>query len=467
MQLITATGQAYPLKAGVNTVGRAADNDIALNDRSMSRRHAELHWDGEQCILVDLGSTNGTFLGGRRVVPHQPQALSPGVPLSFGPTMVVTLATGAGVAATAAVSLDPAAAAPAIGLDLMFRAMDVALDRRKLALAVLGFLAAGILGALLFWVFVRVTPDSVLLSAVVGLVGAILLWCILTFATATLSRLIFQELSEGKRETVRDALRYASQHFLAFLLSPLVLVIGLVLVLVGESVFLLLGRVQYVGELAVSLAFLPLVVLNLAVILVAWFGTALIYPTVADRGGGIVDTITSVLALVRRAPGRLVAYMMLAGITSVLMFLFSFYLIFAAVSTTSALAGMSIEADRFAALAGWLPLDPGDLLPGLVPGSSSGYGLREPPLTITIARFLIGLSLLGLGMVVLAIPQMFYLASTCAVYLNLRRDLPKPASQLALGSRQGKTEDQKTCWQCGALLAHDQTYCPVCKQLQG
>lgn len=466
MQLITTTGQAYPLKLGVNTVGRAADNDIALDDRSMSRRHAELHWDGEQCVLIDMGSTNGTFLGGRRVVPHQPQALSPGVPVSFGPTMVVTLATDAGLAATAAVSLDPATAAPAAGLDLMFRAMDVALDRRKLALAVLGFLAAGILGALLFWVFGRLTLDSVLLSVVVGLVGAILLWCILTFATATLSRLIFRELGEGKRETVRDALRYASQHFLVYLLSPLVLVIGLVLVLVGESVFLLLGRVQYVGELAVSLAFLPLVILNLAVILVAWFGTALIYPTIADRGGGIVDTITSVLALIRRAPGRLVAYMMLAGVTSVLMLVFCFYLIFAAVSTTSALAGVSIEADRFAALAGWLPLDPSDLLPGLVLGSYSGYGLREPPLTITIARFLIGLSMLGLGMVVLAIPQMFFLASTCAVYLNLCRDLPKLAGQPGLGSRQGETEDQKTCWQCGALLAHDQTYCPVCRQLQ-
>lgn len=472
MQLITATGQAYPLKVGTNTIGRAAGNDIVLDDRSMSRRHAELYWDGQQCVLTDLGSTNGTFLGGQRLVPHQPQLVSPEVPLSFGPTMAAALTLDSGIAPTAHVPFDAVSPAPAAGLDLMFRALDAALDRRKLALALLGLLAAGMLAALFFWIMAQSASTSVVLSIAIGLAGAILLWCVLTFVMATLSRLFFQELSEGKREGIREAVRYVTQHFLAFLISPLALIIGLVLVLVAESVFLLLGRVEYVGELAVALTFLPLVILNLALILIAWFGTALTYPIVADRGGGIGDTITCVLALVRRVPGRLVSYMLLAGITSLLMFTIFLYLIVAAFSTTSALASMGMEVDKFAALIGWLPLEPGGLIPGLASGSFSRYWLREPPVTLTIARFFFGLSLLGLAMFIVAIPQMFYLASTCAVYLNLRGSLPSLAeggkhrvgTPIATGG--GGAKGQKTCQLCGALLAHDQTYCPYCKHLQ-
>jgi hypothetical protein len=472
MQLITSTGQAHRLKIGTNTIGRGADCDVVLQDRSMSRLHAELHWDGEHCRLTDLGSTNGTFLAGRRLAPHQPQPVSPGVPMSFGPTMMVTLTTDAGIAATAAVPFQASPPVPATGLHLLSRAIDVAMEQRKLALSALGILAAGILGASVFRVFVGTLWDSALLSAAVGLVGAILLWCILTFVAAILSRLIVQELGRGKRESIRQAFRYVRRHYLAFLLSPLVLVIGLILVVVGESVFLLLGRIQYIGELAVSLAFLPLIVLNLTLILVAWFGSALIYPIVADVGCGIAETIASVLALFRRAPGRLVAYMLLTGMTSLLGFVFSSYLILAAVSSTAALASMGMEADKFMSIANWLSPDLGELIPGLTFGSLTAYGLPEPPITIIIARFLFGLSMLLLVALILAIPQTLYLGGVCAVYLSLGESLTNPGGENRplnwLASRLGKghAEEQRTCWLCGAVLVPDQTYCLSCKQMQ-
>jgi hypothetical protein len=123
-------------------------------------------------------------------------------------------------------------------------------------------------------------------------------------------------------------------------------------------------------------------------------------------------------------------------------------------------------------LIGWLPLGLDSSIPGLTSGAFSRYWLREPPVTFTIARFLFGLSLLGLAMLIVAIPQMFYLASTCAVYINLRRDLPPPerggfpmgGTPSAAG--QVREGDQKRCRQCGALLARDQSYCPHCKQMQ-
>ena len=49
------------------TVGRDEANDLVIADLLASRRHAELRREGDQWLLVDLGSANGTFVNGRRV----------------------------------------------------------------------------------------------------------------------------------------------------------------------------------------------------------------------------------------------------------------------------------------------------------------------------------------------------------------------------------------------------------------
>jgi pSer/pThr/pTyr-binding forkhead associated (FHA) protein len=64
-----AAGCAYPLKTGLNTVGRMPDNDICLEETVISRRHCVLlvhAWGG--CELHDTASRNGTFVNGARVV---------------------------------------------------------------------------------------------------------------------------------------------------------------------------------------------------------------------------------------------------------------------------------------------------------------------------------------------------------------------------------------------------------------
>lgn len=58
----------YPLRVGVNTVGRLADNDIVLSDPYVSRRHcAVLIHAGNGGELHDVSSKNGTKLNGRRI----------------------------------------------------------------------------------------------------------------------------------------------------------------------------------------------------------------------------------------------------------------------------------------------------------------------------------------------------------------------------------------------------------------
>jgi hypothetical protein len=56
-----------PRGRNVFTIGRSADCDLALPDMTVSWRHAELRRAGEDWLLVDLGSTNGTRANGWRV----------------------------------------------------------------------------------------------------------------------------------------------------------------------------------------------------------------------------------------------------------------------------------------------------------------------------------------------------------------------------------------------------------------
>jgi hypothetical protein len=58
----------YPLRVGLNTIGRSPDNDVVVQDSYVSRRHcAVLVHAGENCELHDTASKNGTFLNGRRI----------------------------------------------------------------------------------------------------------------------------------------------------------------------------------------------------------------------------------------------------------------------------------------------------------------------------------------------------------------------------------------------------------------
>ena len=52
--------------------GRASDNELVLDDISVSRRHARLTFDGGQLTVEDLGSANGSFLGSQRLAPNTP-----------------------------------------------------------------------------------------------------------------------------------------------------------------------------------------------------------------------------------------------------------------------------------------------------------------------------------------------------------------------------------------------------------
>jgi pSer/pThr/pTyr-binding forkhead associated (FHA) protein len=58
----------HGLKVGLNTIGRLPDNDIAVADGSVSRRHCTIVVHASRgCEVFDTASKNGTFVNGQRI----------------------------------------------------------------------------------------------------------------------------------------------------------------------------------------------------------------------------------------------------------------------------------------------------------------------------------------------------------------------------------------------------------------
>jgi len=68
---------------GPVTIGRCPESSLAVRDLTVSRAHLRIDGSDAVSVVADLGSTNGTFINGRRVDDASP--LRPGDVLSFGP----------------------------------------------------------------------------------------------------------------------------------------------------------------------------------------------------------------------------------------------------------------------------------------------------------------------------------------------------------------------------------------------
>ncbi|MEW6227149.1 MAG: FHA domain-containing protein [Bacillota bacterium] len=80
-----APGERFSL--GANTIlGRAAESDVVIDDPYVSARHAEVTRTGAGYKLRDLGSTNGTYVNGRRI--RGECVLRPGDRVRLGDTIL-------------------------------------------------------------------------------------------------------------------------------------------------------------------------------------------------------------------------------------------------------------------------------------------------------------------------------------------------------------------------------------------
>lgn len=78
-------GQRRVLDQRRSVLGRSRDVDVQIEDPNVSRRHVEVVQDGSAWWVIDLGSTNGTLVNGKRV---QRARLEDGMTFTIGETTV-------------------------------------------------------------------------------------------------------------------------------------------------------------------------------------------------------------------------------------------------------------------------------------------------------------------------------------------------------------------------------------------
>ena len=119
------TGRTYELKVEKTTIGRLEDNSFQIAEPSISSHHCEVLLRGNDFVVKDLNSTNGTFVSGERVTET---TLKPGQILRLG-QIEMRLETGA-PPASGKIPLDQTRAMPQ-GVNRT----DERLDRIEKALA--------------------------------------------------------------------------------------------------------------------------------------------------------------------------------------------------------------------------------------------------------------------------------------------------------------------------------------------
>lgn len=77
-------GKSFELGKEIVSIGRAQDNDIPVEDKSVSRRHLKVYCRDNKYVILDLKSTNGTFINGKRVIPEREYEVGEGVPIMLG-----------------------------------------------------------------------------------------------------------------------------------------------------------------------------------------------------------------------------------------------------------------------------------------------------------------------------------------------------------------------------------------------
>jgi pSer/pThr/pTyr-binding forkhead associated (FHA) protein len=75
------TGRTQELKVDKTTIGRVEDNTFQIAEPSVSSHHCEVLLRGSEVVVVDLNSTNGTFINGEKVTE---KVIKPGQILRLG-----------------------------------------------------------------------------------------------------------------------------------------------------------------------------------------------------------------------------------------------------------------------------------------------------------------------------------------------------------------------------------------------
>src|SRR5476649_2926934 len=99
------TGRACELHTDRTTIGRVEDNTFQIADPSVSSHHCEVHLRGNDIVIRDLNSTNGSFINGNKI---EESVLKPGQVLRLGQVELKLEAEGSAGTSSSAPAPAPA-----------------------------------------------------------------------------------------------------------------------------------------------------------------------------------------------------------------------------------------------------------------------------------------------------------------------------------------------------------------------
>jgi pSer/pThr/pTyr-binding forkhead associated (FHA) protein len=81
-------GHSFDIKSATTFVGRAPDNDIQMEDSSVSRRHMKISRSGDKFYIEDLRSQNGTLVNAQAIKPGEQHEVKEGIPIVIGNILI-------------------------------------------------------------------------------------------------------------------------------------------------------------------------------------------------------------------------------------------------------------------------------------------------------------------------------------------------------------------------------------------
>lgn len=81
-------GECFDLEGDTVHIGRSPNNDIQIDEGSISRRHLKIERKGERYFIADMNTTNGTFVNNKLISPGIEVEVEEGLPIAIGKVLL-------------------------------------------------------------------------------------------------------------------------------------------------------------------------------------------------------------------------------------------------------------------------------------------------------------------------------------------------------------------------------------------
>lgn len=332
------------------------------------------------------------------------------------------------------------------GMDLLLKAADIAFDRRKILAAVGGMVAIALVVGLPTLLAAQV--DSAILGICLTIPGVIAGWVALWLTIGTVARLSYEDLSGEPKSTLGEAISKAARRLPSLLFSPLLMMLGALAVIIVELLIFLVGRIPYVGEIWAACWFLPVIIVNLAILVIFMLGFWIMPFIIVGEDTGVVETLPRTVKTVLRAPGQIFSYLILTWVVLVLIGSLLIGLLYGAIAMTAGVAAGGLGGQKLMELGlGGFGMGMGMGMPGM--GGSGRF-------TIRLAQIILGIALLILLAVIYSVLLVLPISLGCAVYLSVREE---EGGEALVSSGEAA---ENVCSNCGAPLAPGDRFCQQC-----